>query len=348
MTPVIPLMVGNAEFWGRAEDSSAVVAPLPIATFNTPTHDDWAEGGMQDEVALDVEEEEMRVETGAMTRVGSPGMEHRLAFGASSVSIMPESSNVFMEDSPETSPTKGVGAGLFRFAASMLPRRSGSGTKRSGEKGQGGLKSGLKSGIKSGMKSRVTITGGEGMEKGLEVARGMVRWKSALRDSKVGHVFKPRKERRIGEGRTVKTFSQNVAAIRAAVIVMFPPRRAKALSVLSEVLEERMYKRVTRLPPPLSSPIPIPTLLHSIDKAQAHSVSDTCNGKNTRARARTYIVHFAYASWLATIFLLLAIPYMATLFSNPRNPSFMITAEPTRADYLLQEGSLTRSSPWVI
>jgi hypothetical protein len=76
----------------------------------------------------------------------------------------------------------------------------------------------------------------------------MVRWGPSLRDShrKLSAIFKSSKGDQQGEGRTVKSYSQNVATIRAAVIVMFPPRRSKALSVLSEVLEERMYKHVTR------------------------------------------------------------------------------------------------------
>eukprot|EP00873_Tetraselmis_striata_P029356 jgi/Tetstr1/449620/TSEL_036706.t1 len=76
----------------------------------------------------------------------------------------------------------------------------------------------------------------------------MVRLGSTLRASMVDKLL-PASRRNLSlkhTGRAIKTYSQNVAAIRAAVIVMFPPRRSKSLAVLSELLEESAYRKLTR------------------------------------------------------------------------------------------------------
>lgn len=84
--------------------------------------------------------------------------------------------------------------------------------------------------------------------------RGMLRFTSALRSSLLPARAMPASTSLSVHGRTPKTFEQNAAAIRAAVVVMFPPRRARILRVLSEVLDDHAYLLATRCAPPLVYP----------------------------------------------------------------------------------------------
>jgi hypothetical protein len=49
--------------------------------------------------------------------------------------------------------------------------------------------------------------------------------------------------------REIKTFEQNVAVIRAAVLVMFPPRRRKMIMVMKDFLEHSEMAGLTRCLP---------------------------------------------------------------------------------------------------
>jgi len=256
MTPVIPLMVGDAEFWGNLEESpGAALQPLGFYTpppqspqpvmFNTPQQY-WGSEMLREAASLQETDGPVEEIMGDEVRVGSPSVNRRVAFGGgkSLMDSMPEAADVFSsEDGAEgAAEPKKKSKGRVGFVSvaselrnSMLRRAPINLPKEATP-------------VKGSLRATSSISKDDSAPPVGKGGRSMVRLGSTLRASMVDKLL-PASRRNLSlkhTGRAIKTYSQNVAAIRAAVIVMFPPRRSKSLAVLSELLEESAYRKLTR------------------------------------------------------------------------------------------------------
>lgn len=158
--------------------------------------------------------------------------------------------------------TAAVGTAKPHEAASTLPRTwsrqlseiaaaFGAALTRIGSRGQDTVDVSVRSTADGS-----TTSGGDPKRIRKAVSRAVSSLGSAL-----GSTFAPKAD---VEQRAVRTCAVNSAVIRAAVLMMFPPRRRMALGVLKELVEPRQYEQLVKYAPESQHPRkPVQTLQHT-------------------------------------------------------------------------------------